>query len=199
MTLQTVTTFYAFDPNLRCGVNVAIGDVNGDGVDDIIVGSGAQPGVGAAVKVIDGTKLGMVDANGEILDSATIAEFSPFGTFDGGVNVAAGNLFGSPDADVVVAPGDGGGGFYQAYRGVDLADGNTNPFITTTPISDPNYRGGLSVAIADYLKLGSNQILATPGPGGGPVVLVLDPLTGGQLATFSVGDPGSRTGADVAS
>src|SRR5262249_35272857 len=84
-----VASFFAFYPAFPGGVRVAVGDVNGDGVPDLIVAAG--PGGGPHVKIIDGTKLAMVDGNGEIDDAALLGQFyaySPF--FTGGVYVAVG-------------------------------------------------------------------------------------------------------------
>src|SRR5262249_26325251 len=84
-----VASFYAFPPGFRGGVRVAVGDVNGDGILDIIAGVGL--GAGPHIKVIDGTRLNEVLPDGEIADSALLASFMAFAPgFHGGVFVAAG-------------------------------------------------------------------------------------------------------------
>src|SRR5262249_56010515 len=78
------------------GVRVAVGDVDGDGIEDLIVGSG--PG-GGLVRVFSGANLAM------------LMSFAPFGGYSGGVYVAAGDIDGDSRADVIV----GGGGHVPPY------------------------------------------------------------------------------------
>src|SRR5439155_1718448 len=83
-----LASFFAFAPNFTGGVFAATGAVNGDNRADLIVGAGA--GAGPHVKVIDGTKLNQVQADGQIADGALLASFYAFApNFTGGVRVAA--------------------------------------------------------------------------------------------------------------
>ena len=67
-------SFFAF-PGVNTEVRVGAGDVNGDGIDDIIAGLG--PGAPTHVKAFSGTNL------------ALLQSFFPYGTgFAGGVYVA---------------------------------------------------------------------------------------------------------------
>src|SRR5262245_53328001 len=90
-----LVSLLAAPPSYRGGVRVAVGDVNGDGVFDLVGGAG--PGVGPIVAVFDG-------ATGAMLH--TFFAFDP--RFTGGVHVAAGDVSGDGLADVIVGAGEGG-------------------------------------------------------------------------------------------
>ncbi len=70
--------FFAYSPNFRGGVNVAAGDIDGDGKDEIITGPGVTGG--PHIRIFSPTGL---------LQTAFYA-FAP--NFAGGVNVCAGNF-----------------------------------------------------------------------------------------------------------
>src|SRR5690606_1560222 len=55
LTGAETNSFFAYGPEFTGGVRVATGDVNGDGLDDIITGAG--PGAGPHVKVFDGANV----------------------------------------------------------------------------------------------------------------------------------------------
>jgi hypothetical protein len=72
-----VTT--GLDPQYKKGIRVALGDVNGDGVADVILGTVQAKGVLANVRILDALTLGEIDSF-----------FASDATFKGGVFVAGG-------------------------------------------------------------------------------------------------------------
>jgi hypothetical protein len=88
-------SFFAFDFRFRGGVNVAIGDVNNDGVTDYVAGMKSD---GSLVNVLDGAT-GSLDAVAPV----------PFDGFTGGVSVALRDVNRDSIPDLSVGAGRGGG------------------------------------------------------------------------------------------
>ncbi|MFL5341532.1 MAG: SdrD B-like domain-containing protein [Gemmataceae bacterium] len=176
-----VATFFAFDPAFRGGVNVTAADVNGDGIPDLIAAAG--PGGGPAVKVIDGTKLNQVQANGEIADSALIASFFAFDStdpnFTKGVNVAAGDVNGDGRADLILGAMAGG---TPEVRVLNVAGGMQ--VMQSFNAYAAGFSGGVSVAAADVDGDGRADIITGAGAGGGPEVRVVRGTDLAALADF---------------
>src|SRR5687768_2290399 len=92
LTASETHSFFAYAPTFTGGVRVAAGDVNGDGFNDIITGSGA--GAPGHVKVFDGS------TGGEL------RSFFAYDTgFTGGIHVAAGDVNGDGRADIITGTG----------------------------------------------------------------------------------------------
>jgi len=154
---QVRFSFNAFDSAFGGGVRVALGDVDGDRIPDIVVGAG--PGGGPHVEVFSG-------ATGQIIDSP-VGSFMAFDAgFGGGVYVAAGDVNGDGRADVIVGADSGGGPHVKVFSG---ADGSLlfNEFVY-----DAAFTGGVRVAAGDVNGDGFADIITGPGEGGGPHVKV---------------------------
>jgi hypothetical protein len=178
-THNVLADFFAFDPAFNGGVSVAVADVNGDGVPDLIVGAG--PGGGPQVKVIDGTKLNQLQSNSEISDAALIATFFAYNPgFTSGVFVAAGDVNGDGHADVITGPGAGGGPEVKVIDGTKLSQLQANAEIAGTALLgdffafDPAFAGGVTVAAGDVNGDGLADVITGAGPGGGPQVKAID-------------------------
>lgn len=152
-----------FFPVFEGPIRTVTADVNGDGVPDLIGGSG--PGGGPHVIVIDGkTKFRM-------------AEFFAFEqSFFGGINVTAGDLNGDGKAEIVVTPDRGGGPIVAVFDGAKLASGFNNDAQLTRffGIEDKNFRGGARAAIGDVSGDGTADLLVSAGFEGGPRIALFD-------------------------
>jgi hypothetical protein len=172
-------TILAAPANFTGGIRVAVGDVNGDGVDDIITGAG--PGGGPVVKVFDGT-------DGHLIRS--YFAFAP--TFTGGVFVAAGDVNNDGFADIVAGMGPGAGPHVAVFSG------RTGRLFRSFLTDVPTFHGGVTVAAGDTDADGDADVITGAGPGGGPHVEVFDGLTGALVKQFNAFDVNFRGGVTVA-
>ncbi len=167
-----VRTFAAFERTFSGGVFVAAGDVNGDGIADIIVGSGE--GRSPLVRVFDGP-------TGRKL-TLPVGEFVPYSPrFVGGVRVAAGDVNGDGRADVITGAGPGGGPHVRIWN-----SGHVSSLQELTGFFsyDPAFRGGVYVAAGDVNGDGYADVVTGAGAGGGPHVRVWNVHDGSELLGF---------------
>jgi hypothetical protein len=175
---QLLASFYAFAPDFTGGVFVAAGDVNGDGLADVVVG--ADAGGGPHVRVFNGA------------DGSELMSFYAFPPeFSGGVRVAAGDVNHDGRADVITGAGPGGGPHLRVFEAM------TGTELLSRYVFDPLFTGGVNLAAGDVQGRGRDQILVSAGSGGGPHVLLLDGLTGLELASFYAFDPDYQGGVRV--
>jgi hypothetical protein len=161
--------FMAYSKTFVAGASVAVGDVNGDGWNDIVV----APSHGVArVKVFENqTAIGGVFAL-----SRSFNAFGNFSTYRGGASVAVGDLDGTTDgnsrADIVVASGAGLRGLVRVF---DVSM-NQKSYKPTRQIFDPNpaFRNGLSVALGDVNGDGLIDIITGAGRRGSSLVTAYD-------------------------
>jgi len=117
----------AFSSSFKGGVRVATGDINNDGVEDIIAGSGTRP----LVKVFDGQT------------GALVRSFLAFGAgFRGGVFVGAADINNDTFDDIIVGKG-AGGPRVMAFSGAD------NSVLRNFLAYDASFQGGVTVAGGD--------------------------------------------------
>lgn len=174
---NVVGSFFAFAPSFRGGVRVATGDVNLDGVDDVIVAGG--PGAKSQIVIIDGAKVGNINPNGRIRSSAIIGSFTAFGnSFTGGVYVAAADVNLDGRADIVVGTGEGTKGRVRVFDGGSFAR-----LRSIVPFGN-GYRGGVTVAAGDLNGDGIAEIIAGRATGKSQV-RVFDGASAARLASFN--------------
>jgi hypothetical protein len=162
---QVMESFFAFDPAFTGGVFVAVQDVNGDGILDIIASAG--PGGGPEVRIFNGSNL------------SVLRSFYAYAEdFTGGVSVASIDFNNDGILDLVTGAGPGGGPHVKVF------DGATNAIISQWYAYATDFTGGVFVAAGDIGNDGNIEVVTGAGPGGAPVVAVWDPYTGALLAQF---------------
>lgn len=132
-------SFFAYDKNTRGGVSVALGDVNGDGLDEIVTGPGA--GQEPLIKIFS--------TKGILINSFLAYD----NKFKGGVSVAIGDTNGDGQVDIITAPGAGGGPHIRIFN-------SRGEVLSNFFAYDKNYHGGIKVSASDINDDGLVEILA---------------------------------------
>jgi uncharacterized delta-60 repeat protein len=185
-----------YEARFKGGLNVAVGDVDGDGKAEIVF----SPVLGGSARVQ------VYSMNGT--SPALRANF--FGVGDsnwrGGASVAVGDFNGDGKGDLAVGAGAGGGPRVALYDGSALGTGGVHPLAADFfALPDAAFRGGVNLAAGDFNGDGKADLAVGAGTGGGPRVRVLsgaDLIAGtpdeGVLSDFFArGDAAGRGGIRV--
>ncbi len=169
-------TWYAFDENLRTGVEVAVGNIDGDKKDEVVVAldAGSQPLVG------------VYDGDGDQLAQITAYDSG----FTGGVRIGTGDFDGDGEDEIVTAPGPGGTPHIRVF---EMTGGELVSFMAL----DGAFTGGVYVAGVDWDGDGVDEIAVSAGAGGGPQVSLYNGQTGSLITSFNAYDSGFTGGVRV--
>jgi fibronectin-binding autotransporter adhesin len=158
-------SFVAFAPTFRGGVEVAAGDITGDGLPEILVAPGCAAGSTPVIRAFDGR------AGTPVRDYVVPAAVSSCG-----LHVAAGDVNGDGVADIVVGSAGLGPTFVLAL------DGSTGLVLRELYPYSTGYVGGAFVAAGDVTGDGLADIVTGAGAGGTPHVRAFDGVSGEQIA-----------------
>lgn len=145
--------FLAYPAGFHGGLDVATGDINGDGIDEIITGAG--PGSSPQVRVFD--KQGVAQNSFMAFDEK----------FHGGVHVTAADLIGDGVAEIITGAGSGGSSRILVFNG---SGEKLYQFFAYNTAS----RQGVNVAAQPATTTSPGAIIVSAGPGDKPYVRIFD-------------------------
>ena len=146
---NVLDTFLAYGIGFKGGVNVATGDVDGDGQQEII--TAPMAGGGPHIRVFD--------KNGNLQ-----SEFFAYeANFYGGVNVATGDVNNDKKDEIVLAPASKYEPRIRVYNHEGRGKGSFLAY-------DAAMTNGISLSVADINNDGWPEIVTTPGKGYSPDV-----------------------------
>ena len=149
-------SFLAYGTN-RFGVNVALGDLDGDGRDEIITGAGPGEVFGPHVRAFD--------VNEFPPGTAAIpgVSFMAYATHRWGVNVACGDIDGDGFDEIVTGAGPGAV-FGPHVRGWNVDNASSAAIPTVSYFAYGTNKYGVRVSCGDVDGDGIDEIITAPGP-----------------------------------
>ncbi len=166
-------TVVPYESHFRGGIQIATGDVNCDGLPDLLVTP--MGGRAPTLKIYNGTpnRFGFYQAN-------VIASYNLYSAdFLGGVNLAVGDVNGDGANDVIYAPAGKMRPEVNVLDGKKLRTGKKlRPAFLPFP---EHFRGGVRVAAGDFNSDGAAEIIVGSGVGITAQVLVFNGKTGALI------------------
>lgn len=130
--------FLAFDKNFKGGVNLASGDINGDGIAEIIAAAG--PGGGPHIRIFN--------LKGELM-----AQWFAFkSNFRGGVRVASADVNNNGSDEIIAVQASAGNSEVKIFNARGQLLGSFYAY-------DSRYKGGLNIAAGDLDNDGEPEIV----------------------------------------
>ena len=161
---EVESQFFAYEPNFKGGVRLATGDMDGDGVDEIITAPGRGRAPEIRVFKQDGT---------ELTKFRTMAYAT---NFSGGVEVAVGDVNGDGKNDIVTVPTFGATEvrvFFNNYNpGSPAADPIANVPNKQFAVFAKKFTGGADVILADVGTFSNGSTVNATTPDGKAEIVV---------------------------
>ena len=178
-TNQQVNAFQPLGNNYTGGFTLAKGDVNGDGVYDMVY----APTQGGQVTILNG------------LDYSPIAQANPFGlNFPAALSLAVGDINGDGYGDLLVAPGSVG----LPPHVLALSGKNLNITLFSQYAYETQFLGGVSVAAGDTNGDGFNDVITAPLRGAAPHIVSFSGRDGAVLQSYYAYAPQYLGGVSIA-
>ena len=153
-----ITSFLAYGAGFKGGVRVAAADFDLNGPAEIITAKGAGRG---HIRIFNGTGAPWAPTPPPGAPAANIPNsFFAYGpNVTGGAYVAAGNIFGDGQPELITGPGK------PAPARVNTFIVVTGALFQTFLVYPRSFLGGARVAVADINRDGRLELLTAPGPG----------------------------------
>ncbi|MFC1687468.1 hypothetical protein ACFL0L_02720 [Patescibacteria group bacterium] len=156
--LELVDWTMTFDDSFQGGVNITVGNVQGDSNKEIIVSPASEGGPQIRIYEYDGTSLSL------------LTQFWSYAeTYRGGVEVKLGNIDNNGNSEIITTP-TAGGPHVRVFT-YNAATGSFDLLDHVMAYQD-NFRGGVTIAVSDLDYDGYLEIVTSPRVIGGAHVRV---------------------------
>ena len=166
--------FLVYGSAFRGGVNLAVGDLDGDNVDEIVVVP--EGGGGPNVRIFGYRNNSYQPTTQNFMAYAA--------TFRGGVSLTTGDLDGDGKDEIITAPLSGGG---PQLRVFGFRNGVFRPVILGLMAYADSFRGGVTLGTGDINGDGLDEIITGIASQGGPQLRVFGRKTNGTIGLINPG------------